>query len=78
MRFFNSQCFDNNSFNFRGNPSKLFDLDPLIPIIQILQIPNDYRSEKDIHKIQNFLENQKPFSLLLNISNNTQVHNLII
>lgn len=78
MSFFNSQCFDSNSFGFKGNPSKYFDLDPLIPIINILQIPNDYRSEKDIQKIQNFLESQKPFSLLLNISNNNQVHNLII
>ena len=71
-----TQCFDTQHLYVRAGPESIFD--PLIPILQILQIPNDFRAEKDIKKIQSYLENLKPFSLYLNITNNAFIHNLII
>ena len=71
-----TQCFDTQNLYVRTGPECIFD--PLIPIIQILQIPNDFRAEKDIKKIQSYLENLSPFSLYLNITNNSLIHNLIV
>ena len=66
-----TQCFDTQNLYVRMGPECIFD--PLIPIIQILQIPNDFRAEKDIKKIQSYLENLSPFSLYLNITNKKKV-----
>ena len=59
-------------------PSKLFEIEPIIPIINILQVHNDFRSEKDINKIQNFLEQLHPFTSYLNITSEKNLHSLII
>ena len=59
-------------------PSKFFEIDPIIPIINILQVHNDFRSEKDINKVQNFLEQLQPFTTYLNITSEKNLHSLII
>ena len=62
-----TQCFDTQNLYVRTGPECIFD--PLIPIIQILQIPNDFRAEKDIKKIQSYLMNVNSEEISDSVSN---------